>query len=88
MPNVILWRTLRAALAASLMLVAIAGVAITGPLDEGVAAAQKGDYARAVQLFRSLADHGDAGGQYNLGVMYQYGWGVPQDYAVLKSISA
>ena len=79
--DVPLRKTLRATLAASLMLVAMAGVAITCPLDEGVAAAQSGDYAKALQLFRPLADHGDAGGQYNLGVMYQYGWGVPQDYA-------
>ncbi len=31
--------------------------------------------------FRKAAEHGLAGAQYNLGVMYDRGQGVPQDYA-------
>lgn len=41
----------------------------------------RGDYSTAVQLWRPLADHGDASAQHNLGGMYYNGHGVPQDYA-------
>ncbi len=50
-------------------------------LDEGVSAYNHGDYATALREFRSLAEQGDAGAQYYLGLMYGNGEGVPQDYA-------
>ena len=34
-----------------------------------------------MKLFRLAADQGDAKAQYSLGVMYDQGEGVPQDYA-------
>ena len=37
------------------------------------------DYATALRLRRSLAEQGDANEQYNLGIMYGKGEGVPQD---------
>ncbi len=49
--------------------------------DEGVAAAKRGDYATALRELRPLAEQGHAVAQYNLGVMYNKGRGVPQDYA-------
>ena len=49
--------------------------------DEGVAAYQRGDYATALREWRPLAEQGVADAQYNLGVMYGEGLGVPQDYA-------
>ncbi len=49
--------------------------------DEGVAAYKRGDYATALRELRPLAKHGVAEAQYNLGVMYSEGKGVPQDYA-------
>ena len=49
--------------------------------DEGLAAYQRGDYATAVREWRPLAEQGVADAQYNLGVMYGEGLGVPQDYA-------
>ena len=49
--------------------------------DEAVAAYQRGDYATAIRKFRPLAEQGDAGAQYNLGLMYRNGQGVPQDDA-------
>ena len=45
------------------------------------AAYKRGDYAEAATSFRALAEKGDADAQYNLGVMYGKGQGVPQDYA-------
>ncbi len=52
-----------------------------GPLDEGEAAYDRGDYATAVRLWRPLAEQGVVTAQNNLGVMYEKGEGVPQDYA-------
>ena len=49
--------------------------------DEGVAAYNRGDYATAIREWRPLAKQGVADAQYNLGVMYGEGLGVPQDYA-------
>lgn len=46
----------------------------------GLAAYQKGDYATAVKEWRLLAEDGDAPSQYNLGLLYLDGHGVPQDY--------
>ena len=74
-------KLLRATLTASLMLVALAGAADAGPLEDASAAYHHGDYATALRLFRPLADQGFPGAQYNLGVMYQQGKGVPQDYS-------
>ena len=45
----------------------------------GVDAYRRGDYAAAYRILRPLADQGDAGAQYQLGVMYAEGEGVPQD---------
>ena len=48
--------------------------------DEGVVAYDRGDFATANREWRPLAKQGMAEAQYNLGVMYSYGRGVPQDY--------
>ena len=44
------------------------GAAAAGPLEDATAAYQRGDYATALRLLRSLADHGDAIAQANLGL--------------------
>ncbi len=49
--------------------------------NAGVAAYKQGDYKTAFEKFEPLAEQGYAGAQYNLGVMYDKGRGVPQDYA-------
>ena len=49
--------------------------------DEGVVAYNRGDYATAIREWRPLAKQGVADAQYNLGVMYRKGRGVPQDDA-------
>ena len=45
-----------------------------------MAAYQRGDYATAIRELRPLAEQGVAEGQFLLGVMYDKGLGVPQDY--------
>ncbi len=44
-----------------------------------VDAYERGDYDTAVKELRPLAEQGHPKAQYNLGVMYQLGLGVPQD---------
>ena len=48
--------------------------------QKGFAAAQAGDFATAIQEWKPLAEVGDEVAQYNLGVMYDNGDGVLQDY--------
>ncbi|HWQ06947.1 MAG TPA: tetratricopeptide repeat protein [Feifaniaceae bacterium] len=36
-------------------------------------------YAKAMELWQTQADQGDADAQYNLGRLYDYGYGVPRD---------
>ncbi len=45
----------------------------------GMDANDRGDYATALREWRPLAEQGDALAQYNLGVLYRKGRGVPQD---------
>ncbi len=65
----------------ALVIMALAVPAYAGPLEDGVAARQRGDYATAIRIWRPLAEQGHARAQSNLGFMYSNGEGVPQDYA-------
>jgi TPR repeat protein len=51
-----------------------------GDWAAAIAASDRGDYATAQRLIRALAEKGDADAQYDLGVLYQTGEDVPQDY--------
>lgn len=42
------------------LLMSGAAPAVAGPLEDGFAAYNKGDYATALRLWRALADQGDA----------------------------
>ena len=59
--------------------------AVSADWNKGIAAYQTGDYTTALDKFFSLADQGHAHAQFNLGVMYRGGIGVPQnnDMAVM-----
>ncbi|MGX2967233.1 tetratricopeptide repeat protein [Ursidibacter sp. B-7004-1] len=48
--------------------------------QQGLKAAEQEDYATALKFWQPLAEEGDAKVQFNLGVMYDNGWGVAQDY--------
>ena len=48
--------------------------------DKGKDAYNSGDYATALNEWKPLAEQGDDSAQYNLGVIYANGEGVPQDY--------
>ncbi len=65
------------------MLLAVVVVFMAAPawadFRAGAEAYERFDYATALKEWRSLAEQGDAAAQYNLGVMYREGQGVPQD---------
>ena len=63
----------------------VGGVSIATAQDfqKGFAAYQAGDFATALQEWTPLAEQGNSTAQYALGVMYDNGYGVPQDYAAL-----
>lgn len=50
-------------------------------LQDGVAAARRGDFSTAIGLWRPLAEAGNADAQYALGIMYINGKGVAEDDA-------
>ena len=55
--------------------------AVSQDFEKGWAALQGGEYGAALKELRPLAENGYAGAQFILGLMYDEGQGVPQDYA-------
>jgi TPR repeat protein len=54
--------------------------AFSADLQKGLTAAEKGDFTTALREWKPLAKQGYADAQFNLGIMYEKGQGVPQDY--------
>jgi TPR repeat protein len=63
----------------ALSLLLSSGVAIAADFSKGLQAAQAGDWQTALAEWTPLAKQGDSTAQYNLGLMYANGWGVPQN---------
>jgi TPR repeat protein len=74
-------RSIKSTFAAVVLFFCLADSSAAGPFEDGLAAAERGDWATALRYWQPLADEGDAAAQNNLGVMYAKGQGVPQDYA-------
>ena len=55
------------------------GVASAADFNKGTQAMNSGDYKIAMAELKPLAEQGDASSQYNVGVMYEYGYGVPEN---------
>ena len=72
---------IRVGFVAVLLSLRLAAPVAAGPLEDAVAAYDRGDYTTALRLYRPLANQGSAAAQHNLGFMYAHGQGVPQDYA-------
>ena len=73
--------TLKHELAVILLMLSFASPVAAGPGEDAMAAYARGDYATALRLLRPLAEQGDAQAQYNLGVLYDNGQGVPKNDA-------
>jgi uncharacterized protein len=63
------------------LLLLAAALPALADFQAGVDAYQKGDYVAAAKEWRPLAETGDPMAQFNLGLLYVDGHGVPQDYA-------
>ena len=61
---------LRRGFLALAIMMALTVSANAGPFEDGLAAADRGDYATALSLWRPLAEQGNGNAQHNLGVMY------------------
>jgi TPR repeat protein len=62
-------------------LLSFAAVPALADFQAGLDAYQKGDYIGAAKEWRPLAEDGDATAQFNLGLLYLDGHGVPQSSA-------
>ena len=69
------------AIAILALALSIATPVASGPLEDPYAAAARGDYVTAFQIWRQAADQGNADAQTLVGTMYANGRSVPQDYA-------
>ena len=68
--------------AAAMLLVTVGTLpAAAQTFDAAVEAYERGDYATALAGFQNYAEQGYAAAQFNLGVMYANGEGVPKDDA-------
>ncbi len=74
--------TLRTLLVALTLITGAAQPASAGAFEDGFAAYRSEDYPTALRLWMPLARQGDAGAQFNLGIMYANGRGVPQNYVL------
>ncbi|HXX84168.1 MAG TPA: tetratricopeptide repeat protein [Casimicrobiaceae bacterium] len=74
-------KSARSFVAALLCAFSVEAAAADGALEEGSEAYRQQDYAKAAELWRGLADKGDAEAQYRLGTLYAEGKGVGQNDA-------
>ena len=63
-----------------LLTLLVGNPAFSADFQKGLDAYQRGDYATALREWKPLAEQGYASAQYNLGLMYDKGQGVPQIY--------
>ena len=63
------------------MLLFVGSPPVAAGFDKGTAAYERGDYATAYLEFHREADRGHSAAQFNLGVMYARGQGVPKNDA-------
>ena len=57
------------------------GALLAQDFTKGFEAYKRGDYATSLQELQPLAEQGNALAQGIIGIMYEFGQGVPQDYA-------
>ncbi len=62
-----------------LLAITLSSTAFGDDYSDGYSAYAKGDYKTAMELWKPLAEQGYAGAQFNLGLMYAKGEGVPED---------
>lgn len=76
------WRNVKSVLTIGLL--AVAAAPAVSSVKAGIDAWQKGDSARAIAIWRSLAEKGDSDAAFNLGQAYRLGRGVAADSGQAK----
>jgi TPR repeat protein len=71
----------RRTLAILMLGLACAGNVVAGQFEDAMSALLRGNYSAALRYLQPAAIDGNAAAQYNLGLMYFHGIGVPQDDA-------
>ena len=66
------------------VLLIVTALPVTAGFKEGSAAYERGDYKTAYHEWKPIAEKGHTVAQYNLGLMYVKGRGVPKNYALAK----
>lgn len=61
------------------LLLGVYGQTLAGAFEDATAAYKRGDYAKAVELIRPLAERGDVRAQFNLATLYYNGQGGRED---------
>ena len=79
MKQIVCHSTLQVILFALIMCLGIVGL-VLADYQAGVDAYEQGDYEIALKEWKPLAESGDSKAQFRLGVMYDKGVGVAQDY--------
>ncbi len=74
-------RLIKAGLVVLILSLNLATPVVAGPREDALAAYNRGDYPTAFRLISRLAEQGDPAVEAALGVMYNSGLGVPQNYA-------
>ena len=65
-----------------MLMLSFSHAAIADDFLNAISAAQRGDFATAIRLWKPIAEQGDADAQLNLGMMYYKGQGVAKDYKI------
>jgi TPR repeat protein len=66
---------------ATALICIVLGLPAHADFQSGMAAYERGDFAAALREWRPLADEGSVEAQFNLGLLYYHGKGVPADPA-------
>ena len=65
-------RSIKSLLATLVVSLSLAAPVLAGPLEDGKAAYDRGDYVTALRLMRPLAEQGQTNAQFSIGIMYGF----------------
>lgn len=68
------------------VLLLLPALSVAGPLDDGLAAFREGNYAKAFNSWKPLAESGDADAQYNVGLLYMNGLSVKKNSRTARTL--
>ena len=70
----------------ALCLLLASHTSLASPLDEGVAAFNAGNYQQAFELWKPLAEAGNANAQYNIGLLFLNGLGLERNAVYAREL--